>query len=73
MASTTTEDNPFKDPKLVSNNSPQPSSSTDNVQAHAEAPDTLPVGRNASLTLGTDALIVQGSYQLIIFLGTADI
>lgn len=50
-----TED-PFQDPSLGAANAPQP-------HAHvspANVPDTLAVGRNASLTLGTDSLVVLG-------------
>jgi sphingosine kinase len=51
-------DDPFRDPSLASTQLPPPSES---IRAHADAPDTLAVGRNASLTLGTDSLIVLGA------------
>jgi sphingosine kinase len=46
------DDDPFKDPSLASAPLSQPD--TTNI------PPTLAVGRNASLTLGTDSLIVLG-------------
>lgn len=46
------EDDPFKDPSLVN----QASQTVD-------VPDTLAVGKNASLTLGTDSLVVLGTYR----------
>jgi hypothetical protein len=46
------EDDPFKDPSLINQAS----------QA-ADVPDTLTVGKNASLTLGTDCLVVLGTYR----------
>ena len=53
MASGAVEEttDPFRDPELA-----------DNRRAHApqDVPATLAVGRNASLTLGTDALIILG-------------
>lgn len=51
-------DNPFVDPVDVSGN-----------RSSFAADSTLAVGRNASLTLGTDALIVLGSFFLIRSLG----
>ncbi|KAF1840652.1 uncharacterized protein K460DRAFT_410067 [Cucurbitaria berberidis CBS 394.84] len=58
MASTAGDDNPFRDPSLAPATLPQPPHSTDDTRDHANVPDTLAVGRNASLTLGTDSLIV---------------
>ena len=46
------EDDPFKDPSVASAPLTRPSSTN--------VPPTLAVGRNASLTLGTDSLIVLG-------------
>ncbi|KAH7114307.1 sphingoid long chain base kinase-like protein [Dendryphion nanum] len=46
------EDNPFKDPSNARAESPQPQHAPSNVS------DTLAVGREASLTLGTDSLVV---------------
>jgi hypothetical protein len=55
MTSNSGDDDPFRDPSLASA-APQPPPS-----AHAgDVPATLAVGRNASLTLGTDSLIVLG-------------
>lgn len=48
MAATASDDDPFRDPLRELAALPPPS------------PDTLAVGRNASLTLGTDSLIVLG-------------
>jgi hypothetical protein len=57
MASTAGDDDPFRDPLLApaapAPQHPAPTHSND-------APDTLAVGRNASLTLGTDSLVVLG-------------
>ncbi|KAF2739920.1 sphingoid long chain base kinase-like protein [Polyplosphaeria fusca] len=47
-----TEDDPFKDPSLDDRPQPAQPPALNNV------PDTLAVGRNASLTLGTDSLVV---------------
>lgn len=44
------EDDPFKDPSLAGNQTSQP--------AAGDVPATLAVGRTASLTLGTDSLVV---------------
>jgi sphingosine kinase len=49
-----TEDDPFKDPSLHAASTPQRT-------PPANVPDTLAVGRNASLTLGTDSLVVLGT------------
>jgi sphingosine kinase len=49
-------DDPFKDPSLDSHGADGAST----PQAHQNVPDTLAVGRNASLTLGTDSLVVLG-------------
>ena len=46
------ESDPFSDPPHASNN-----------YGYAES-STLPVGRNASLTLATDSLIVLGTFKL---------
>jgi len=53
MASTAGDDDPFRDPSLVSA-APEP------PRHDIDVPDTLAVGRNASLTLGTDSLVVFG-------------
>lgn len=50
------DDDPFKDPSLAGTQTPQPQPS-DNVPG-----TTLAVGRNASLTLGTDSLVVLGTH-----------
>jgi hypothetical protein len=51
-------DNPFVDPVA---------SFEEHGREHSFAIDsTLPVGRNASLTLGTDSLIVLGTFTVII-------
>jgi len=47
----TAEDDPFKDPSLMNQSSQMP----------VDVPDTLAAGRNASLTLGTDTLVVLGT------------
>ncbi|KAH7413992.1 sphingoid long chain base kinase-like protein [Phaeosphaeria sp. MPI-PUGE-AT-0046c] len=61
MNSSTAED-PFQDP-LIGHVTPQPAQpsprQTQPAQPNLDVPATLTVGRNASLTLGTDALIVQ--------------
>ncbi|KAF2833469.1 sphingoid long chain base kinase-like protein [Ophiobolus disseminans] len=48
MASTAGDDDPFRDPSAT----PQP------PRHNIDVPDTLVVGRNASLTLGTDSLVL---------------
>ncbi|KAF1834247.1 sphingoid long chain base kinase-like protein [Decorospora gaudefroyi] len=61
MASTVREDDPFRDPHdplLAATPQPQPHRSADCPGEHMNVPDTLAVGRNASLSLGTDSLIV---------------
>lgn len=55
MAATRGHDDPFRDPSLAPPQNQQP------VDA-ASVPDTLAVGRDASLTLGTDSLVVLGVY-----------
>ena len=52
MSTTDISSNPFADPAA--------SSSTVNTSQLGSEDATLPVGRNASLTLGTDSLIVLG-------------
>jgi hypothetical protein len=52
-----TEDDPFKDPSLIDGSQPAQTPAANNV------PDTLDVGRNASLTLGTDSLVVLGMHR----------
>lgn len=42
----------------------QPSLPSGNTEERADVPATLTVGRNASLTLGTDSLIVQGGIHI---------
>jgi sphingosine kinase len=54
MASMAGTDDPFRDPLLDSTPSQPPM----NANPSLNVPDTLAVGRNASLTLGTDSLIV---------------
>lgn len=53
------DDDPFKDPSLSSSQAQQ--------QAQPDIPpgSTLAVGRNASLTLGTDSLIVLGKSKRV--------
>jgi len=53
MAATPGHDDPFRDPSLAPPQQLQPANA-------ANVPDTLAVGRDASLTLGTDSLIVLG-------------
>ena len=55
MAATAGRDDPFRDPSLVPKHTAQPGEV-------AGVPDTLAVGRDASLTLGTDSLVVLGVY-----------
>lgn len=56
MADGTGEDtiDPFRDPSMAGNK---------NNPRETDPSTTLSVGRNASLTLGTDALIVLGTYS----------
>ncbi|ORY06670.1 sphingoid long chain base kinase-like protein [Clohesyomyces aquaticus] len=61
MASLAGEDDPFKDPSLAGSSTPQLESQ---MQDSAVDP-TLAVGRNASLTLATDSLIVLGTSLLV--------
>ncbi|KAL6704812.1 sphinganine kinase lcb4 [Coniothyrium glycines] len=56
MASPTGDDDPFRDPTFAP--PPQAVRSAGDTPEHMNVPDTLAVGRNASLTLGTDSLIV---------------
>ncbi|KAI4637050.1 hypothetical protein J4E93_010717 [Alternaria ventricosa] len=59
MASLAGSDDPFRDPLLTTNAAPsQPSPDSAPTQEQMNVPDTLAVGRNASLTLGTDSLVV---------------
>ncbi|KAF3053187.1 sphinganine kinase lcb4 [Didymella keratinophila] len=51
MAAIPGHDDPFRDPSLAPPQQPQPANA-------ANVPDTLAVGRDASLTLGTDSLVV---------------
>lgn len=61
MASLAGSDDPFRDPLLTTNAAPsQPSPDSAPTQEQMNVPDTLAVGRNASLTLGTDSLVVLG-------------
>jgi len=55
MAAHAPDDDPFKDPSIGAASAPQTCH-----PAPAHVPDTLAVGRNASLTLGTDSLVVLG-------------
>ncbi|CBX92315.1 similar to sphingoid long chain base kinase [Plenodomus lingam JN3] len=55
MTTTAGHEDPFQDPVSAT---PQPPSAIEANSSNAHVPDTLAVGRNASLTLGTDALIV---------------
>lgn len=57
------EDDPFKDPSLEGASTPQPP---------ANIPDALAVGRNASLTLGTDSLVVLGMRHVVTIAVHAD-
>jgi sphingosine kinase len=59
MASMAGTDDPFRDPLLDSTPSQPPM----NANPSLNVPDTLAVGRNASLTLGTDSLIVLGTQR----------
>lgn len=58
MAAMAGEDDPFRDPAAAPL---QPEHPVDGSWAHTNVPDTLAVGRNASLTLGTDSLVVLGT------------
>jgi sphingosine kinase len=60
MALNTGDDDPFRDPSLASTAPQPPLPPPESTREHSDAPDTLAVGRNASLTLGTDSLIVLG-------------
>jgi hypothetical protein len=60
MTSPAGDDNPFRDPSLALTQ-PQPPQSFDGNRDQLQVPDTLAVGRDASLTLGTDSLIVLGA------------
>lgn len=51
-------DDPFKDPSLHNSPAPPPNA----PQTTVDVPDTLVVSRNASLTLGTDSLVVLGTF-----------
>lgn len=53
MPATGGHDDPFRDPSLAPPPPPP-------VDAASVVPDTLAVGRDASLTLGTDSLVVLG-------------
>ena len=64
MASMAGSDDPFSDPLLDTTTPSQPPHSSEPTQEHTNVPDTLAVGRNASLTLGTDSLIVLGREAL---------
>ncbi|KAL1791783.1 hypothetical protein ACET3X_009534 [Alternaria dauci] len=64
MAAAGTDD-PFRDPLLLDstpysadNTTTTTTTATATTPAHIDVPDTLAVGRNASLTLGTDSLVV---------------
>jgi sphingosine kinase len=61
MAATAGRDDPFRDPSLVPKHTAQPGDA-------AGVPDTLAVGRDASLTLGTDSLVVLGVYEHMIYM-----
>jgi sphingosine kinase len=58
MASTEGHDDPFRDPSLAPPHAQQ-------VVDASHVPDTLAVGRNASLTLGTDSLVVLGAHARV--------
>jgi hypothetical protein len=61
MVSMAGADDPFKDPLLTTSAAPsQAPPSSEPTREHMNVPDTLAFGRNASLTLGTDSLIVLG-------------
>ena len=53
------DDDPFKDPSLPSSQAQQ------QTQPDIPPGSTLAVGRNASLTLGTDSLIVLGKSKRV--------
>ncbi|KAI8941441.1 hypothetical protein NX059_002663 [Plenodomus lindquistii] len=55
MTTTAAHEDPFQDPLVAT---PQAASEANERPNTAHLPDTLAVGRNASLTLGTDSLIV---------------
>ncbi|KAF2034824.1 sphingoid long chain base kinase-like protein [Setomelanomma holmii] len=57
MSSAAGDDDPFKDPSLAST-APQPPQPADDSTAHLDVPDTLAVGREASLTLGSESLVI---------------
>ena len=57
MALNAGDDDPFRDPSSA----PQPPLPSDDATGEPDVPDTLAVGRNASLSLGTDSLIVLGA------------
>ncbi|KAF2267074.1 hypothetical protein CC78DRAFT_531157 [Lojkania enalia] len=57
-------DDPFKDPSLDTSPAATP-------QPPDDVPITLAVGRNASLTLGTDSLVVLGTTICRIFRETS--
>jgi sphingosine kinase len=61
MAAAAHADDPFRDPTLVAPSSPQHVDATDDMTSPIDVPDTLAVGRNASLTLATDSLVVLGT------------
>lgn len=56
MASPAGRDDPFRDPSRAPDPTAQPGDAPG-------VPDTLAVGRDASLTLGTDSLVVLGVYD----------
>jgi sphingosine kinase len=60
MALTAGNEDPFRDPSLASA-APQPPQPSNDTREHLDVADTLAVGRNASLALGTDSLIVLGA------------
>jgi sphingosine kinase len=51
------DEDPFKDPSLDAASTPR---ALPRQQPPTDVPATLAVGRNASLTLGTDSLVVLG-------------
>lgn len=62
MTTAAGDDDPFKDPTIATSHPPH---SLGDTGEHMNVPDTLAVGRNASLSLGTDSLIVLGMSCLV--------
>ncbi|KAH7095411.1 sphingoid long chain base kinase-like protein [Paraphoma chrysanthemicola] len=60
MAATAGDDDPFRDPALASTAPPPPQPAGDDG-GPIDVPDTLAVGREASLTLGSESLVIVGN------------